>query len=122
MKKENRKINKAGVNEITGNRVELQPYLGQKFKVEAFVTNTLGFLGGKRLVTEIKFKGMFIKHAWFKSEKIGNLEHGYQKLDVEVVEYQDHINDEIKYGLKYIGTDGKKYQNDKLIKPKWMKW
>lgn len=121
MKRENRKINKDNLVEVTGNRDELAVFLGQELTVEGFVTNTYGYLGDKRLVTEIKIENFFIKHAWLKSNNIGNLGHGYQKLKVEVIEYQDFTTQEIKYGLRYKGTKGKKYVNDKLIKPKWMK-
>ena len=120
MKRENKQADKTGYIEVTGNRTELQKYLGQEFDVEAFVTNTYGYLGGKRLITEIKVKEFYINHAWFKTENVGNLKHGYQKLPIKITSYKDHIKNDIKYGLQYIGTKGKKYMNTALIKPKWM--
>ncbi len=120
MKKENRKLAR-NLPEVTGDRTELKPYLGEELNVSCFVTNTTKYQGQKRLVTEIKIHGMFIKHAWMKTSNIGKLEHGYQKLKVKVVKYVDQVTHGAKYGLKYIGKEGKVYQNDKMVKPKWMK-
>lgn len=121
MKKENQKIDKSKYIEVIGSRCELSKYLDQEFDVDVFITNTLGYLGEKRLVTEIRIKEYFINHAWFKTSRIGKLAHGYQKIPVKVIEYKDQISNETKYGLKYIGSKGNKFQNTKLIKPKWMK-
>ena len=123
MKRENKKINKELLIEVTGSRQELKEYLGEQFKAEAFVTNTIGYVGQKRLITEIKIKTLtetyFINHAWFNIEDIGNLKHGYQILAMEVIEYKDQITNESKYGLKYVGLKGKKYIDNTMIKPKW---
>lgn len=120
-KKENKKINKTDLIEITGARTELQPYLKSELNCSCFVTNTIGYQGEKRLVTEVKIPGtkFFIKHVWFKYENIGKLKHGYQKLRVKVTEYKDHITQETKYGLQYIGDKGKVFKNNNLIIPKW---
>lgn len=120
-KKENKKINKTNLTEIVGTRIELVPYLGSVIEVECFVTNTLGYRGEKRLVTEVKIPNTnyFIKHVWFKYENIGKLNHGYQKIKVKVSEYKDHITNEQKYGLKYSGTKGKVFSDTKMKIPKW---
>ena len=121
MKRENKSINKDDLIEIQGTREELRALLGQKMTVEGFVTNSVGYSNTKRLVTEIRIGEWYIKHAWFRTNKIGDLPHGYQKLKVQVTEYKNQENGEIKYGLRYIGEKGKpKNQNNKLIKPKWM--
>lgn len=121
MKRENKKVDKSNFIEVVGNRLELAEYLGQTFTVEGFITNTNGYLGGKRLVNEVYLKGLYIKHIWMKSENIGNLEHGYQKIKVKVTKYTDYSTKDTKYGLKYIGEKGKQYINNTLVKPKWMK-
>jgi len=122
-KKENKKINKNKLKEIVGTRVELAPFVEQTLEVECFVTNTIGYQGEKRLVTEVKIPGTdyFIKHVWFKYENIGKLKHGYQKLKVKVTKYKDYINNQEKYGLKYMGKKGKVFIDTKIRKPKWMK-
>ena len=121
MKRENRTINKNNLTEIKGTRQELKDMLGEKLTVEGFVTNSIGYSSTKRLVTEIRIKDWYINHAWFKTNKIGNLPHGYQRLRVQVTEYINQETGDIKYGLRYIGEKGKpKNQNNKLIKPKWM--
>lgn len=120
MKRENRKINKENLTEVTGNRIELSKYLGEKLKVHCFVTNTNGFLGDKRLINEVYVKDLYINHLWLKTENIGNLSHGYQDLEVKVIHYTDKITNEDKYGLKYLGKEGRIKRNNKLIKPKWM--
>lgn len=120
MKKENKKIDKSNLIEVIGPRIELKKYLGVVFYAPAFVTNSYGFTGDKRLVTEIKIEEYFINHAWFKTANIGKLNHGYQTLEVKVVKYKDQISNIDKYGLKYVGTAGKMFQNNELIKPKWM--
>ena len=121
MKRENKKVDKSNFIEVVGNRLELAEYLGQTFTVEGFITNTNGYLGGKRLVNEVYLKGLYIKHIWMKSENIGNLEHGYQKIKVKVTKYTYYSTKDTKYGLKYIGEKGKQYINNTLVKPKWMK-
>ncbi len=120
MKRENKSINKNKLTEVTGSRSELKQYIGEDLDVDAFVTNTLGYMDQKRLVTEVRIGDYFINHVWFKTEKIGDLKHGYQKLQVRVTEYMDQTTNESKYGLKYTGTKGNKYQNTFLVKPKWM--
>ncbi|MCD6435245.1 MAG: hypothetical protein J7L15_02475 [Clostridiales bacterium] len=121
MKRENRKINKSNLTEVSGNRTELKPYLGDTFEVDCFVTNTNGYLGDKRLINEVYLKDLYIKHIWMKSENVGNLDHGYQKLKVKVTKYTDYSSKEVKYGLRYIGKNGKKFINSKLVIPTWMK-
>jgi len=125
MKRENKKIDKKNLVEVTGKREQLKDYLGEEFKVEAFVTNSIGYVGRKRLITEIKIKTpietFFINHVWFDVKDVGNLKHGYQVLSVKVIEYKDQINNESKYALKYIGLNGKKYIDNTMIKPKWKK-
>lgn len=121
MKRENKKVNKELLVEVTGARVELKEYVGEQFKVEGFVTNTLGYRGGKRLVSEIYLNNLYLKHCWFSAADIDRLEHGYQLLEVEVIKYQDFITKEFKYGLKYVGAAGKKFPNKEVLKkPKWM--
>lgn len=120
MKRENKKIDKSKLTEVVGNRDELKSYVGEVCFVDCFVTNTNGYLGGKRLVNEVYLDDLYIKHIWMKSENIGNLEHGYQKLKVKVIEYKDYSTNETKYGLKYVGTKGKKFVDNSLKKPKWM--
>ena len=123
MKREKKKIKKSNLVEITGNRHELKELLDEELKVEAFVTNTLGFVGGRRLVTEVRIPGTnyFIKHLWFKSDRIGKLNHGYQNLEVRVVKYKDQVSGDNKYGLKYIGKRGIIHYSNKIKKPKWRK-
>ncbi len=121
MKKENKKIDKTNLTEVIGSRIELKKYLGETFQAPVFITNTYAYTGEKRLVTEIKIKEYFINHAWFKTANIGKLTHGYQNMEVKVVKYKDHITDDDKYGLKYVGKKGKQFQNTGLVKPKWMK-
>ena len=120
-KRENKKVIKNNLNEVTGNREELEDYLNEELEVEAFVTNTYGYNNNKRLVNEIKIDNLYIKHLWFKTENIGKLEHGYQKLKVKVIKYKNYSTDEDKYGLRYIDKKGKLYQDSFLRKPKWMK-
>ena len=123
MKRENKKVKKDNLIEITGNRTELEELLNKELKVEGFVTNTIGFVGGKRLVTEVRIPGTnyFIKHLWFQTERIGKLKHGYQNLEVKVVKYKDYVSGENKYGLKYIGKKGRVPYSNKIKIPKWKK-
>ncbi len=119
MKRENRKIDKRKMTEITGNRPELEEFMGKDITVECFVTNTIGYRGGRRLVTEVKIGDLFIKHLWFKYDKIGKLPHGYQKLEVEITKYEDQVTHQVKYGMKYTGDKGKVHQNTNMKIPQW---
>ncbi len=121
MKRENRKVIKINLTEVTGVRNELKEYVGQKFKVKGFVTNTLGYRGGKRLISEVYLDNLYLKHCWMDVNDVGKLNHGYQILEVEVIQYQDFISKEYKYSLKYIGEKGKKFIEENIKKPKWMK-
>ncbi len=115
------KINKNDFIQVSGNREQLQEYLGQECVVDAFVTNTIGYTGGKRLINEVILDNLYIPHLWMKTENIGKLNHGYQKLKVKVTKYKDVYTGDNKYGLKYIGKRGKKFIDYSLRKPKWMK-
>ena len=121
MKRENKKVNKTNLIEITGNRTELKKYLGETFKCEAFITNTSGYQGNKRLVTEVKIPGTvwFVKHIWLKRQKIGALPHGYTTLELKVVEYKDQVTHEKKYGFRYVGEEGKLQEDTRMQIPKW---
>jgi hypothetical protein len=121
MKRENRKIRKDNLKEITGNRTELKEFMGKTLKCEVFITNTSGYQGNSRLVTEVKIPGTdwFVKHVWLKKINIGALPHGYRTLELRVVEYKDHITQELKYGFRYVGEEGKMKINTKMQIPKW---
>jgi len=121
MKRENKTINKGRLQEITGNREELKGFVGEVFECDAFVTNTNGYQGDKRLVTEVKIPGTnyFLKHIWLKRQKIGALPHGYTKLRLMVVGYVDHATNENKYGFKYMGYDGELKIDTKMKIPQW---
>jgi hypothetical protein len=121
MKRENRRIKKDNLKEITGNRTELKEFVGKTIECEVFVTNTTGYQGNKRLVTEVKIPGTnyFVKHIWLKKIKIGKLKHGYTKLRLKVIEYKDQITKESKYGFRYTGTEGNMKINTDMVIPKW---
>jgi hypothetical protein len=120
-KRENKKIDKTNLIEVTGNREELKNLKDKELTVEAFVTNTIGYGGTKRLVDSVKIGKYYIKHVWLKMENIGKLTHGYQKLKVKVTEYINPYTNEPKYSLQYIGKKGKMYKDDKLKRIKWDK-
>ena len=120
MKRENKKI-KHNLKVVSAPRLELEEYKGKIFKIEAFITNTINTIGNMRLVQQIKFDDLYINHLWMKVENIGNLPHGYHKLDVKVNKYKNRKNNEIKYGLTYVGKKGNKFIDNTLHKPKWMK-
>ncbi len=120
MRRENKKVKKDNLIEVTGNREQLKRYKGETVKAEVFMTNTLGYQEKKRLAQQVKIGDLYISHCWFRTENVGKLPHGYQKIKVKIIEYQDQETKEIKYGLKYQGEKGKMYQNNELIKPKWM--
>jgi len=120
-KRENKKIDKSNLIEITGNREELKEFKDKELTVEGFVTNTIGYSGTKRLVDSVKFGKYYIKHVWLKMENIGKLEHGYQKLKVKVTEYIDPYTNKEKYSLKYVGVKGKMHFQEKTKKIKWDK-
>ena len=107
-KPENKKIDKSNFYEVTGNREELEPYKGEIFEAKVFVTNTFKYSGEKRLVNSlilpIKYKGknLYVNHLWMKTEKIGHLSHGYQKIKVKIIEYPDLYNNKKKYGVQYV--------------------
>ena len=110
MKKENRKLNKKGITEITGSRDQLKEFMGRDLLCNCFVTNTEGYLGGKRLITEIKIPetDYMVKHVWVKSSNVSKLEHGYHNLNFKVTEYQDQVTHLIKYSLRF--TDKRYYK------------
>ncbi len=120
MKRENRKL-KHNSNVIHLPRAELKAYKNKTFKVELFITNTFNPAGTRRLVKQIKFDKYYIDHLWMLVRNIGNLDHGYCKLDVKVKEYKNQETNQIKYGLVYTGKKGNKYIDSKLHKPKWKK-
>ncbi len=121
MKRENRTIKKDNLIEITGNRTELKQFEGTVLNAHCFITNTNGYMGDKRLVTELRIPGTnyFVKHLWLKAHKIGNLPHGYTKLELKVVSYLDQVTLEEKFGFKYVGKKGKVHEDTSMKIPKW---
>ncbi len=123
MKRENKVVRKNNLIEITGNRLELEPYLGQTLECEVFVTNSLGYLGEKRLITEIRIPetNYYVKHLWIKHYNlpINKVNHGYQKMTLKVVDYWDAITGDVKYGVKYAGKKLKKPAEAKMVIPQW---
>ncbi len=125
-KKENKKVNKDNLVEITGNRHQLKDFVGEVLEVQCYVTNSYGFQYSKRLVTEVRIPNtnLYIKHLWMKRENVAKLQHGYQNLKVKIVEYNNHKFDEdennyTKYGIVYEGEEGKIYVDKKMYKKHW---
>jgi len=121
MKRENRKIKKTNLKEITGARTELKEFLGEVLECECFVTNSVGFLGEKRLLTEVRIPqtNYYIKHLWVKEYNfpLSKVPHGYQKVELEVIKYTDKITQATKYGVKIPAKNKRKPA--KIVKPKW---
>ena len=123
-KRENKKVNKDHLQEITGNRNELEPLLGETLECEVFVTNSLGYLGDKRLLTEIRIpeSNWFIKHLWVKEYNLplDKVQHGYRKVKLKVISYKDQKSDDVKYGVKIADEKLKpKAKEAKMVIPKW---
>ena len=122
-KKENQTINKDNLIEIIGNRTELEPYVGEVMKCPLFVTNSLGYNGNKRLLTEIRIPGTnyYIKHLWISEHNlpIDKIQHGYRKVDLKVIEYKNQITDDVKYGVKIAMELPFVQKEEKMIIPKW---
>jgi len=123
-KRENKQVNKQNLQEITGERTELEPYLGQTINCEVFVTNSTGYLGDKRLLTEIRIPktNYYIKHLWVKEYNmpLNQVQHGYKKVDLKVIKYQDQITGHTKYGVKIAKELKQKVQKDPgMVIPKW---
>ena len=123
MKRENKVVHKSNLIEITGSRIELEPYLGQTLECEVFVTNSLGYLGEKRLITEIRIPNtnFYVKHLWVKQYNlpINKVNHGYQKIKLKVINYKDVETGDVKYGVKYAGAKLRKPAEAKMVIPKW---
>ena len=120
-KRENKKVNKENLIEITGTREQLALFEGKVVEVEAYITNTYGYTKSKRLLNEVRILGsnFYIKHAWVKAENLAKAEHGYKKLKVEVIPYTDKVTNETKYGVKIVDTKYKDTKPNKLVIPKW---
>ena len=123
MKRENKKVRKGHLTEITGNRLELEPYLGQTLECEVFVTNSLGYCDNKRLITEIRIPGTnyFVRHLWVKTWNLplNKITHGYRTLPLKVIDYWDSVDESVKYGVKYAGEKLRKPAEAKMVIPKW---
>ena len=125
-KKENKKVDKTDLIEITGDRTELEPFVGQVLDCDVFLTNSTGYLGDKRLITEVRIPKTpyFIRHLWVKSINcpVETVPHGYQKIKLKVITYNDQTNGHTKYGVK-IADDSIKAKRDpnanKMVIPKW---
>ena len=125
-KKENLKVKKSGLQEIVGPRSELEPYVGETLECMVFVTNSLGYLGDKRLITEIRIPKtkLYIKHLWVKSVNcpIDQVPHGYQKIKLKVIQYTDQRSGDTKYGVKIADPKIKSQRNpetQKMVIPEW---
>jgi len=123
-KRENKQVNKKNLTEIVGTRKELEPYLGQTINCEVFVTNSTGYLGEKRLLTEIRIPKttFYIKHLWVKEYNlpIDQVQHGYRKVELKVIKYREQITGDTKYGVKIARELKKKVQKEPgMIIPKW---
>jgi len=121
MKRENKKINKENLVEITGPRTELKPFVGKVIDVEAFITNTYRDTETKRLVNGVRILGtdFYIKHAWMRTERIGAAPHGYRKFRVKVTAYLDLQTGETKYGIIAAEQGLGKVQSNKMVIPRW---
>jgi len=110
-KKENKKIDKTKLYEVENNRIELKKYLNKTVKAQAFVTNTYGYEGSKRLLNSIILpynkegtdKKLYIKHAWALAETVKDIPHGYTNVIVHVIKYKNLIDNTDKYGIEIIG-------------------
>ena len=108
-KPENKPIDRSKFIEICGNRTELKDYVGEVYEVKCFITNTYKYSEGKRLINSVILpiekdgKKLYVKHLWTNSEKTGHLDHGFQKIKVEIIEYDNLYEGSKKYGVKYVG-------------------
>jgi hypothetical protein len=108
-KKENKPIDKTNLYEVKDNREELEPYVGDKFIVKGFLTNTYKYSETKRLVNSVILpitkdgKNLYINHGWIRSEKTLNISHGFKTFEVEIVKYKDLYNGKKKFGIKFLG-------------------
>jgi len=123
-KRENKRIDKHKLTEIDGNREELKPYVGQIINCEVFVTNSLGYQGDKRLLTEVRIPGTqyFVRHLWVKEYNlpVDKIQHGYQKVKLKVISYDDQVTGDKKYGVKIADEKIKaKRPKAKMVIPKW---
>ena len=125
MKRENRKINKDNLHEIVGAREELKAYLGEVLECQCFVTNSVGFMGDKRLITEIRIPdtNLFVKHAWVKERNLplNVFPHGYSLVKFKVIKYTNHYDNTKKYGIQIAEKLHRAPRNNKTSKPKWKK-
>jgi len=122
-KKENKKINKKNLIEITGQRLELEPYKGKVLDCYVFVTNTTAYNGNKRLVTEVRIPdtNYYIKHLWVQEFNLplDQVQHGYQDLKLKVIEYSNIETGDAKYGVKIAEKNKYKIKDAKIVIPKW---
>jgi len=118
-KRENFKVQKENLQEITGTRSELAKFLGEVIDCEVYVTNTIGYHGQKRLLTEIRIPNTnyFCKHAWVKEHNcpLTKITHGYRTLKLRVTSYFDQTHNYTKYSLEM----AEKVAAPKIIIPKW---
>jgi len=123
-KRENRSVNRSNLTEIVGKRDELIPFLGEIINCEVFVTNSLGYQGDKRLLTEVRIPktNFYIRHLWVKEYNlpIDKIQHGYQKVKLKVISYDDQVTGDKKYGVKIADEKVKaKRPKAKMVIPKW---
>jgi hypothetical protein len=107
-KRENKKIDKSKFIEVKGNREELKPFLNKKFKSQGFLTNSYRYDETKRLINslilpiKIDNKNIYINHVWVNAEKVKNVQHGFKKFIVEIIQYKDLYNNKPKYGIEVL--------------------
>jgi hypothetical protein len=107
-KKENKPINKSKLYEVKDNREELAPYVGEVFEAKGFLTNTYKYSETKRLLNSVILpiykdgKNIYVNHLWVRSEKTKGVSHGFRKLKVKIIEYDNLYNNSKKYGVKII--------------------
>ena len=125
-KKENKKINRDNLTEITGNREQLKDLLGETFLAKCYITNSIAYFNTKRLVTEIQLpikdstdKTYYIKHVWCKMENIKLAPHGYDQLKMKVIRYINQETQETKYGLQCDDVRYKAYEDSSMKIPQW---
>jgi len=123
-KRENKSVNRSKLKEIVGTRDELIPFLGEIINCEVFVTNSLGYQGDKRLLTEVRIPktDFYIKHLWVKEYNlpVDKIQHGYQKVKLKVISYNDQVTGVMKYGVKIADEKIKaKRPKAKMVIPKW---
>ena len=122
-KKENKKINKKNLVEITGQRLELEPFKGKVLDCYVFVTNTTAYNGNKRLVTEVRIPetNYYINHLWVQEFNLplDQVAHGYQDLKLKVIEYSNINTGDAKYGVQIAEKNKYKIREEKIVIPKW---